>query len=160
MCRNATVRQLIKPVRRRHTGSPGRFPSASPATRVGAAAVEFALIAPLMLLFTFGLIELGRTTLVKDCATHATREGARVGIRPSATTAEVTDRVHRELALMSIDQATVEIEPAALESAPPGSYVTVRVRIPISTVTWIPGYFDFGAMDIVAQSAMRRESTD
>ena len=156
---NATDHQLMKSFRTRYAVSSAACPRALPAKRLGAAAVEFAMIAPLMLLFTFGLIELGRTTLVKDCATHATREGARVGIRPTATGQEVIDRVHQELALMSINQATVEIEPAALEAAPPGSYVTVRVRIPISTVSWIPGYFDFEAMDIVAQSSMRREST-
>ena len=43
------------------------------------AAVEFALIAPLMMIFTFGLVEIGRLSLVKQTAMHASREGARIG---------------------------------------------------------------------------------
>ena len=62
-------------------------------TRRAASAVEFALIAPLMISFTFGLIEFGRLMLVKQTATHATREGARVAVRPSAETIDVLERV-------------------------------------------------------------------
>uniref|UniRef100_UPI00356926B3 TadE family protein n=1 Tax=Novipirellula sp. TaxID=2795430 RepID=UPI00356926B3 len=70
------------------------------ATRLAASAVEFALVAPLMIAFTFGLVELGRMMLVKQTATHATREGARIAVRPTATTSDVVDRVNDELALM------------------------------------------------------------
>ena len=61
------------------------------AKRRGASAVEFAMIAPVMIGFTFGLVELGRITLVKQTATHASREGARVAVRPTATTEEVLE---------------------------------------------------------------------
>ena len=69
-----------------------------PASRLGASAVEFALIAPLMITFTFGLVELGRLMLVKQTATHATREGARIAVRPQADTGEVIERVTAEAA--------------------------------------------------------------
>lgn len=127
--------------------------------RTGAAAVEFALIAPLMILFTFGLIELGRLMLVKESATQATRQGARLAIRPNAETNDVVQRVKDELALMSVDQATIDIDPANLSMATPGTYVTVKVSIPTESVSWIPGFFDFQAPNIVAESVMRREST-
>ncbi len=113
-----------------------------------------------MILFTFGLIELGRMMLVKQTATHATREGARIAIRPTADRDEVIDRVNEELALLSIDNATVELVPNEIDQADPGSQVTVRVRIDIESVSWIPNYFDFSASQIVAESSMRRESTD
>lgn len=132
----------------------------TPHNREGASAIEFALIAPLMILFTFGLVELGRMMLVKQTATHATREGARMAVRPTATRDEVIQRVQDELALLSISSATIETVPESFEDADPGSAVTVRVRIDIGTVSWIPDWFDYDVTDITAESCMRRESTD
>ena len=42
----------------------------------GVAAVEFALVAPLFLLFLFGMIEFGRMVMVQQVLTNASREGA------------------------------------------------------------------------------------
>ncbi len=64
------------------------------ASRLGASVIEFALIAPLMITFTFGLVELGRMMLVKQTATHATREGARLAVRPLANS-ERCDRARQ-----------------------------------------------------------------
>ena len=126
----------------------------------GAAVVEFASIAPLMLLFTFGLIEVGRISMVKQTATHATREGARIAVRPTAVTVDVSERVEAELALLNIQGAVVETVPASIETAPPGSEVTVRVRLDLSEVSWVPSYFHFSSGEMVAESVMRRESTN
>lgn len=128
--------------------------------RAGAAAVEFALIAPLMMTFTFGLVELGRLMLVKESAVQATREGAREAIRPSADRSAVIERVNAELSLMSVNDATVVVSPSSLDSVEPGGMVTVSVSIPLSAVSWVPGYFDFEATTIVAETTMRRESTN
>lgn len=128
--------------------------------RTGASAVEFAMIAPLMLAFTFGLVELGRLMLVKQTATHATREGARVAVRPFADSTEVVQRVNEELTLMGIDGATVEVTPALIQNAEPGTLVSVRVSIDISSVSWVPDYFDFDITQIDAETSMRRESTN
>ncbi|MDH3606693.1 MAG: pilus assembly protein [Acidimicrobiia bacterium] len=43
----------------------------------GAAMVEFAIIAPLLLLVVFGIIEFGRAYNAQNSLTHAAREGAR-----------------------------------------------------------------------------------
>lgn len=128
--------------------------------RRGAAAVEFAIIAPVMLTFTLGLIEISRLTMVKESAVQATREGAREAIRPAATAADVIAQVNQELALMSITNANVVVEPSVLESAPPGSLVTVRVSVPIAAISWAGDYFTFAATDVVAETVMRRESTN
>ncbi|GAA4456588.1 TadE/TadG family type IV pilus assembly protein [Novipirellula rosea] len=130
------------------------------ATRLAASAVEFALVAPLMIAFTFGLVELGRMMLVKQTATHATREGARIAVRPTATTSDVVDRVNDELALMGIQNATVETVPASIETSTPSGIVTVRVAIDISSITWVPGFLNLDATQIIAESSMRRESTN
>ena len=127
--------------------------------RRGAAAVEFALIAPLMLLFTFGMIEISRMMMVKNAATQATREGARMAILPSANAEAVRQRVREELQLMSINAATIEIEPEIISSAEPGSNVTVRVRISPESVSWVPSVLPLVVPEITGTSVMRREST-
>ena len=64
--------------------------------RKGAAAVEFAIIAPLLFTIIFGIIEFGLLFFDKQVITNASREGARYGIlwnptRP--TDAEIKARV-------------------------------------------------------------------
>ncbi|MFK8114413.1 MAG: TadE/TadG family type IV pilus assembly protein [Rubripirellula sp.] len=129
--------------------------------RRGTSAVEFALIAPLMILFTFGLIEIGRVMLVKQTATHASREAARVAVRPTADYQDVIDRATEELSVLGIqDASTIELVPSSLQDAAPGTPVTVRVLVDAASVSWVSGYFDFTFSEIIAESSMRRESTD
>ena len=128
--------------------------------RQGAATVEFALIAPLMILFTFGTIEIGRLLMVKNAATQATREGARAATLPTATDENILARVQTELDLLSISGATIETVPAAISSAAPGETILVRVRIDPDEVSWAPSFFPFEIPEIVAESSMRRESTE
>lgn len=128
--------------------------------RKGAAAVEFAIIAPLMMTFTFGLVEVGRFMMVKSQAIQATREGARLAVLPSAQSTQVISKVNESLELLSISGATVELEPAVLTTATPGTFVTVRVRIDPSSVSWIPGFLDTYVPDLVAETVMRREATN
>lgn len=129
-------------------------------SRLGAATVEFALIAPLMIMFTFGMIEMGRMLMVKNAATQATREGARAGSLPMATDQQVLARVQEELELLSISSAVIETFPASISQALPGETIMVRVRIDPDSVSWAPTFFPFEIPDIVAESTMRKESTN
>src|SRR6266581_3486012 len=65
--------------------------------RWGAAAVEFAVVAPVFFLMVFGMIEYGRMVMVQQVITNASREGARVGVLDGATTADVTTAVNNYL---------------------------------------------------------------
>lgn len=118
------------------------------------------MVAPLMLLFTFGMIEIGRMMMVKNAATQATREGARLAVLPSAETEDVRQRVMEELQLLSINSATVEFDPAIISNAEPGANVTVRVRIDPASVSWVPSVLSVAVPEISATSVMRRESTN
>jgi Flp pilus assembly protein TadG len=127
--------------------------------RSGVVAVEFALIAPVMFLLAFGMIEVGSIMLVKNSLTQASRIGARAASLPGSTNAIVNAQVTAELQIMSLTRATVEISPSNVSLAPPGSNVTVTVRIPPSEVGWLPRFLKLPLNDISAQSTMRREST-
>ena len=62
----------------------------------GAAAVEFALILPILLLVFFGMVELSLALYDKAIITNASREGARAGIvlsSPKMSDAQIRDVV-------------------------------------------------------------------
>src|SRR5688572_19458855 len=47
--------------------------------RRGAAALEFAVVAPLLFLFFFGIVEFGRAMMVLSVVTNSARSGVRAG---------------------------------------------------------------------------------
>ena len=49
-------------------------------SRKGVAAIEFALVLPLLIVFVFGIIEFGLLMYNQQIITNASREGARAGI--------------------------------------------------------------------------------
>jgi len=128
-------------------------------SRSGIAAVEFALVAPVMFLLAFGMIEVGSIMLVKNSLTQASRIGARAASLPTSTNGIVVAQVTAELQIMSLTGATVEISPSDVSLAPPGSNVTVTIRVAPSEVGWIPKFLKLPLSEISAQSTMRREST-
>ena len=53
--------------------------------RFGAAAVEFAIVAPLFFLLVFGMVEFGRMVMIQQVLTNGSREGARKAVLDGAT---------------------------------------------------------------------------
>ena len=99
----------------------------------GAAAVEFALVLPLLILILFGIIEFGLVLYRQEVITNASREGARYGIvigSPRPTTGEIEDVVNTYLtnAGLNAGNATIEVTPPPVMSS--GSDLTVRVVYP------------------------------
>lgn len=79
--------------------------------QLGAAAVEFALILPILLLVFFGMIELSLALYDKSILTNASREGARAGIvlsSPKLTDAQIRTVVlnYTNGALISLGSTT------------------------------------------------------
>jgi Flp pilus assembly protein TadG len=110
----------------------------------GAAAVEFALIAPLLFLLMLGMVELGRAVMVMQIVTNAAREGARFAVidgpASSPTTAAVVQNyvaTYLTSAGLPSSAATILVDPEP-SSATDGTQVTVTVSIPYSAVSWIP----------------------
>jgi Flp pilus assembly protein TadG len=127
--------------------------------RRAAAAVEFAVVAPLFFLFVFGMIEYGRMVMVQQMLTNASREGARRAVLDGATTSNVTNVVTSYLASGSITGATITVSPNPPSNAKYGDAVTVTVSVPFNQVSWLPSPMFLGGKTLTATTVMRREST-
>jgi Flp pilus assembly protein TadG len=106
--------------------------------RFGLVTVEYAVVLSLLLLVLWGIIEFGRMVLVADCLVQAAQEGARVGIVPGSTTAQVTSEVNNILANSYVSGATVNTVPSDITTLKTGEVLTVNVQVPFSAVTWLP----------------------
>ena len=126
--------------------------------RRAAAAVEFAVVAPVFFLLVLGMIEYGRMVMVQQVITNASREGARQAVLDGSTTAEVTTVVNDYLTSGSISGATVTVTPNPPTNAEFGDPVTVSVSIPFSQVSWLPSPMYLGGKTLTATTVMRRES--
>jgi Flp pilus assembly protein TadG len=105
----------------------------------GAAAVEFALILPVLVILILGIIEFGRIFNVQISITNAAREAAR-------TMAIEDDPVAARLAAIdaapsvnpALTAANIVVSPTDCVS---GATVKVTITYPVTLLT---GYFDFG----------------
>jgi Flp pilus assembly protein TadG len=82
----------------------------------GAAAVEFALVLPVIILLLFGIIEFGRAWNVKQVLTDAAREGARVAaVNNGVLPAGDLDPLVRTTVAEAAQRAGLDTDPAVLE---------------------------------------------
>lgn len=128
--------------------------------RRAAAAVEFAIVAPVFFLLIFGMIEYGRMVMVQQVITNASREGARVAVLDGATVAEINTTVNDFLTSASINAAstTVTVAPNPPSNAEFGDPITVTVSVPFGQVSWLPSPMYLGETTLTATTVMRRES--
>lgn len=126
--------------------------------RLGAAVVEFAIVGPLLVLLTMGMMEVGRAMMVKQIMVNISREGARLASLQSASTQQVTALVEEQLVASSINGATVVLTPSSIESAASGTKVTVSISVEANKVSWIPNPVFTLNKNITAATSMRRES--
>ena len=99
----------------------------------GAAAVEFALVLPVLLAMLLGLVEMGFVLYDKAVITHASREGARAGIvlrNPKLSVAEITAIVQQrsQANLISLLPST-PVQVTVLQSTPAAYPNTLQVSV-------------------------------
>lgn len=128
--------------------------------RRGASAVEFAVVAPVFFLVVLGIIEFGRMIMVQQVITNAAREGARIAVLDSATTARVNARVNDYLASANLSGASITITPNPPTNAGFDEAVTVRVDVPFAAVSALSRPFLSAGTTLTAQSIMRRETVE
>jgi Flp pilus assembly protein TadG len=98
----------------------------------GAAAVEFALLLPVLLLLIFGMIDFGRAINAQITLTQAAREGARLAALGQST-ATVVSRA--QTAATSLSPVTVTVISACPVNAGVGVDAVVQTSYSFSFVT-------------------------
>ena len=94
--------------------------------------MEFAVVAPILFLFVFGLIEIGRMMMVQQALTNAAREGSRKACLATTTSSSEVETVVRDTLLAVIPNAgnssivSVGTVPSALGGLSSGTPVTGR----------------------------------
>lgn len=136
--------------------------------RAGSAIVETAFVLPILLSVTFGVVEFGRAMMVSNLLTNAAREGARYGVIPGITTAEVKaeviDLISRTIGV-TITDSDVDVTVTAYPGNPnPNNetanankrdLVEVEVRVDYDDVGYFFRYL--AGVTLRGQSAMRHE---
>lgn len=132
--------------------------------RQGAAAVEFAIVAPIFFMMIFGMIEFGRVIMVEQVMTNASREGARVAVVDGSTSAGTKTVVSNYLSSAGISGATILVQNSSGTNVEPstvgyGETITVKVTVPFSSVSWLPKpWFLSSSTELKASTVMRRET--
>lgn len=143
-------------------------------SRDGAAAVECAIVAPLITFLVLGAIDVGQYANVYQKVSDASREGARVAARyQTATTSQVQAAVMDYLeqtspgtsapTLASAAQVTVTdaggaaITGGDLTKIPSGTQLSVQVTLQYDPVRWIGTFNGLDGRQIAATTMMRRE---
>jgi Flp pilus assembly protein TadG len=99
--------------------------------RRGAAAVEFAITAPVFFVFLLAAFEFGWLNVLRHTADNAAYEGARAAMVPGATAAEAKNKANSILKIVGAKKATVSITPSVL--SPSTKEVTVAVDMPMKS---------------------------
>jgi Flp pilus assembly protein TadG len=127
-------------------------------TRIGAAAVEFALVAPVFIVIVFICIEFCRLNMIRNLTNDAAYFAARNAMVPGATADEAIAAANEVLGYMNTQGATVIInEEAGLNED--SEVVSVTVNVPVSENSFLVPQFT-GDMTISATATMRTERYD
>ena len=98
--------------------------------RRGAAAVEFALTAPVFFLLLLAAFEFGWLNVIRHTADNAAYEAARAAMVPGATAAEAKAKANNLLGIVGARAAQVTVTPSVL--TPETDAVTVAIDIPMN----------------------------
>ena len=127
MHKNPATFELFSP-RPRVPASPRRL-----FRRRGTSVLEMALVLPILLMLSFGVVDYGYFFYVKNTVQGAAQAGVRAAIPASATNANVNTVISNMMTAAGIPSGsyTVTLTPTDVSTAAAGSTVTVQI-----TCTW------------------------
>ena len=131
----------------------------TPKKRRGAAAVEFAVVSPILAIVVIGVVDVGRAVMVQQMLTNAARDACRTAVLDSASASDVISQCETYLASASVPGASATIDPNPLTAADDGDPVTVSVSVPFSSVSWLPTSVFLNGVTLEGSVVMRRESS-
>ena len=129
------------------------------ANRCGAAAVEFAIVAPVFFLLVIGMIEVGRAMMVQQVLINASRVGARQAVTAGATSSAVQSAVQDYATSVAVPSVSVNVtpDPAAAKS---GDTMTVTTSVNYNNVSWLASPWFLSGKTLTSTSKMRKEGFD
>src|SRR4051812_14419603 len=129
------------------------------ANRCGAAAVEFAIVAPVFFLLVIGMIEVGRAMMVQQVLINASRVGARQAVTAGATATAVQNAVKDYATSVAVPNVLVSVtpDPAAAKS---GDTMSVTTTVNYNNVSWLASPWFLKGKTLTSTSKMRKEGFD
>ncbi|QDT06667.1 TadE-like protein [Rubripirellula lacrimiformis] len=124
-------------------------------SRLGASAVEFAIIANILLLIILTCMEFARMNMVRNLAQDAAYYAARHAIVPGATSAEAEGEANRIMGSLLTNGYSVAVSELDSES----TNVTVTVTVDLGEVAMFAPFF-LPESDISSTVRMRTERYD
>jgi Flp pilus assembly protein TadG len=100
--------------------------------RLGAAAVEFAVCLPLIILIVAGSIEGASLLFLRQALIQSSYEGVKVAIKQDANNSQVNNVAQAVTDGRRLNGVTVETIPSDITSVPQGEFIRVRVSAPTS----------------------------
>ncbi len=98
--------------------------------RTGAAAVELAIVLPVLLTLVLGTIEICQRIFLRQSAVLVAYEGARLAVRTTTDNAAVSARCQQMLTQRRINGGIVTVTPSDLKSQPTGTQIRIRIEVP------------------------------
>lgn len=120
----------------------------------GATTVEFAITVPILFAVLFTAFELSRMNVIRQTAVNAAYEGARRGIVPGVTEADVENVALGIMNVVGSRGTTVTIAPPVL--TPDVTEVTVTVSVPLEQNAWVTSRFFVGKI-VQTSCTLKRE---
>jgi Flp pilus assembly protein TadG len=117
----------------------------------GAAAVEFALVAPVLMLLLFGIVDFSKVFQVEATLAQAAREGVRV-MALQNDPAAARAAVQLTAGSVPLTTAQIGISPSTCTGAAPTATVTVTITF---RQPFVSGLLGSAGMDVSAKAVMR-----
>ena len=125
--------------------------------RKGAALMEFAIVAPFLMLLLMGMIEFGRALIIQQNLTTAAREAAREASLPGATDESVAGAATPYVSMVPTGSVDTITNPEEMDDVEAGDMVTVTVSVPFDSVSKMGATWFGEDFDLSASASMRRE---
>jgi Flp pilus assembly protein TadG len=129
-------------------------------TRRGAAIVEMAVVAPLLLTLLFGVMEFGWLFMVHETMTNSARECCRLASLQGVSDADIRTRFAESMEGTGI-AVTTGMLTITHSTEGTAEVVTIQIQVPYSqvSITGLSSFLGISTNQLTSVCSMRKEST-
>jgi Flp pilus assembly protein TadG len=132
--------------------------SGQKSVRGGSAAVEFAIVAPLLFTLVVGIMQFGRILMVQQILVTAAEAGARTAIMTGKTDANVSTAISNFMSAANITGYSSSDSPLLSTSPASGTAIAVTVSVPYTSIGWTGSVpIDFSKTTLSASVTMIKD---